>query len=264
MKRIFFLGGGLLFILFTIVACSEVMQGEEANENKQKELTPERIGELHNVFLQRAIEEYLPTMVRSEITRTGEEIDVWNISGLIDFFACQPEISLAMEEAVLEEIKELFLGFTPDGTRQYTQEDFLEYLNERLSELYGVDAKDILYGGSFVSTRNSVDSELLNDVRQNALSVYDASCRFWDGYHMVKSRENGSIKLSSVGSLPETRVNVSLVDMAGSAWGTFFGGIGSLIAGGAASAIAEAIEKNKGTNPPDADVPFWQCNPKWI
>lgn len=189
-------------------------------------------------------------MKHTEITRSGEAIEVWNVSGVVDFMAEQPEVKSLYDEAMLAKIKELLLGFGADGTRQFGLEDFLAYLDRELGEISGLNTADFLTGNLAV-TRSAVDMALLEEGRMNGLSIYNASNAFWGDYFMTRSAA--------------TRSNMGLIDTTAGLWGTFFGGIGSLIAAGVVSGIAEYIEEHQGQGGlPAGDVPIWQCNPKWI
>ena len=125
-------------------------------------------------------------------------------------------------------------NFKTDETSSLTySEQLLEYLISNVEAQYGVNYKDII---NSTNTKSSLSNKVNNTLTGVAFSVNKNSENFWNGFHHTKSlKASGSATIAA--------------DTGGALWGLFFGSVGSIIAGGVASIVANEIEQADGDSP---------------
>ncbi|MDD2563757.1 MAG: hypothetical protein PHU27_06035 [Salinivirgaceae bacterium] len=177
-------------------------------------LDPEYIGKMHNEYLDRIYKDFMPNYQ----PQVGELLD---INELLEFLFEQPE-SKSITEEEKNSIRVFFLSFNTKGDGSQTFNQFSDYLENNVSEIYGASFENILSGNA---TRG-ITPELINV--HNSIKTH--SELYW-------------------GSKNNAKVCISCLDAAGGVWGFFFGGVGSFIGGAAASMIGELIVSCDGPAP---------------
>jgi len=235
----------LLILLFIIPSCnnSELIMVESSVD-----FTSERVGELHNLFVERAINEYIPkAKIITVATRAGEEeviVERLEYAGLIEYLASQPEVQGYVNVSDVKKIMDLYSNFkiNNDSSLSYVGQ-LNEYLKSKIAEIYGVTYDEIMDHSSTRSASYTVE-------REYAASVYKASSILWTNHHQYQTRLADN--------------DVIVADTAGALWGCFFGPIGSIIAGGVASLVANNVDVESGAASDTEGVEIWKCNPKYI
>jgi len=235
----------LLIPLFIIFSCeNSQLTIVESSFN----FTPERVGELHNLFVERAINEYIPNakIVTVATKAGGEEVIVERLeyAGLIEYLAMQPEIQKYVNPSDIKKITDLFcnLEINDDSPLSYVGQ-LNEYLNSKVKEIYGVTYDEIMNHNSTRSTSFALE-------REYAASVYKSSSIFWNSYNQYQTRSADN--------------DVIIADTIGALWGCLFGGVGSILAGGMASLVANSVNVESGAASDTEGVEIWKCNPKYI
>ncbi|HDQ15739.1 MAG TPA: hypothetical protein ENN45_01620 [Bacteroidetes bacterium] len=213
----------LFIIIVFLIGFGAIMSCERENYNKfnnnnivtkdnnKNTLDPEYIGNMHNELLNRYYEEFIQNQ------NTADSI-ILDINELLSFFYEQPEVE-SLNENVKYEITAFFNSFQSSGDGDETFNQFSIFLENSVGEIYEASYIDIVEG----NITGSITQELI-DVHE---SIKVSSELYW-GQHN------------------NTKVCFSCADAAGGAWGFFFGGVGSFVAGATASIIAKKINAYDG------------------
>lgn len=223
----------LVFGITAFISCEK--EEEKALKSNDASSIPELtskqieyIGEMHNVYVQRAFDDYF---VEKKTKSTNDNDVVLDIIDLISFFEQQPE-SEGISEDEINKIKEFYYNFRTDENSSLNySEQLFEYLKSNIEAQYGVDYDDII---NPKKTKSFHQNKTKNTLTGVAFSVNKNSEEFWRKFHNNKS-------LKAEGSATIT------ADTGGAVWGLCLGGaVGSIIAGGVASIIANEVEKGEG------------------
>ncbi len=242
----------LILCFVSLLSGCAIGRESKAEIATEIDFSPERVGELHNVVLDRIINEYEPQKMEiRSIVLDGKKtkIGVINTVDLIEYVAMQPELKNYVDDTMISEIILFFREFEFDDNSQIpADEQFMGYLNGKVEEVYGVGYEEIMSPVPSTMTRSKISSEKMDLARQYGQSVLQASQEYWSS----KS--------------PQTRAGgTSLADMGGALWGLFFGPIGSIIAGGISSySVDHVVGCGRSLTVPGMGVEIWKCNPKWI
>lgn len=192
----------------------------------------EYIGKMHNVYIERAYNEYL---VKQKTKSTIEEDDViMDIIDLISFFQQQPE-SLGINDDEINKIKKFYYDFkTDENSNLSNAEQLINYIKSNVEAQYGIDYDNII---NAANTRSLIQNQTINNLTRVASSVNEYSGIFWKDYY------GDNITRAALGS------GTIAADTGGALWGLFFGPVGSIIVGGVASIVANEIENADGNSP---------------
>jgi hypothetical protein len=185
--------------------------GVEMNNSRQTTFEPDDIGQMHNELLDRFYEEFVPNY-------HPEDSVILNINELLDFLFKQPEASSLTDEQK-SNIRSFYISFKSKGDGSDTFNNFIIYLEDNVGEIYDASYTDILEG--------NITGDITQEVIDVHKSIKSHSELYWSQFN-------------------NTRACVSCADAAAGAWGFFFGGVGSFVAGATASIIAERVNNYDG------------------